>query len=345
MRACIYGAGAMGTVLGAFIARAGRQIDLITRNRSHVAALNSAGAKVGFAAAGGGFTQKVNALLPEQMTGKYDVIFLMTKQRDNAKTAAYLSGFLAEDGVICTTQNGLPERSIADVIGEDSTLGCAVSWGATYVEPGYVLLTSSPDAMTFSVGSPFGKNDKVSLVSPYLACAGKVEVEENFIGARWSKLIINSAFSSLSAITSLSFGQVANGKACRAVAQLLLKEGIDTALACGVTPAKIQGHDLVKLLNYKGALKKRLVYMLIPFAMKKHKNLVSGMYFDLAAGKKCDMDLVSGAVAEHARAAGVNTPATNAVLAVCRRIEQGKLQPCPENISRVADILKKKEIE
>ena len=138
---------------------------------------------------------------------------------------------------------------------------------------------------------------------------------------------------------------MANGKASRAVAQLLLKEGIDTALACGVTPAKIQGHDLVKLLNYKGALKKRLVYMLIPFAMKKHKNLVSGMYFDLAAGKKCDMDLVSGAVAEHARAAGVKTPATNAVLAVCRRIEQGELQPCPENISRVADILKKKEIE
>ena len=153
MRACIYGAGAMGTVLGAFIARAGRQIDLITRNRSHVAALNSAGAKVGFAAAGGGFTQKVNALLPEQMTGKYDVIFLMTKQRANAEIVTFLKDYLAEDGALCTCQNGLPEPKVAGIIGEDRTLGCAIAWGATFLGEGVSELTSDPSALTYSLGA------------------------------------------------------------------------------------------------------------------------------------------------------------------------------------------------
>ena len=130
MRACIYGAGAMGTVLGAFIARAGRQIDLVTRNREHVAALKAGGAKITFAS-GGGFTQQVSAFLPEEMSGGYDVIFLMTKQRDNARIVAGLLPFLNDGGAICTTQNGLPEPSVAEVAGGENTLGCAVSWGAT----------------------------------------------------------------------------------------------------------------------------------------------------------------------------------------------------------------------
>ena len=46
MKAAIYGAGAMGTVLGAFICAAGKQVDLISRNRAHVAALNENGAEI-----------------------------------------------------------------------------------------------------------------------------------------------------------------------------------------------------------------------------------------------------------------------------------------------------------
>ena len=41
MKCAIYGAGAMGTVLGAYIAKAGRQVDLINRNEKHIAALKS----------------------------------------------------------------------------------------------------------------------------------------------------------------------------------------------------------------------------------------------------------------------------------------------------------------
>ncbi|HIU79590.1 MAG TPA: 2-dehydropantoate 2-reductase [Candidatus Coproplasma excrementipullorum] len=340
MRACIYGAGAMGTVLGAFIARAGRQIDLVTRNREHVAALKAGGAKITFAS-GGGFTQQVSAFLPEEMSGGYDVIFLMTKQRDNARIVAGLLPFLNDGGAICTTQNGLPEPSVAEVAGEENTLGCAVSWGATYVGPGHAILTSSPDAMTFSLGSPFGQNAKTALVSPYLECAGRVEEESNFAGARWSKLIVNSAFSSLSAITSLTFGRIAGGLKSRALAQILLKEGIDAALANGVTLQKIQGHDLVKWLDYRGLFKRSLSYLIIPIAMKKHENLVSGMYYDLASGKKCDIDFISGVISRYAHKAGVSVPATDAVLAVASRIERGEITVCPDNMAEVTAMLKK----
>ena len=76
MKVAIYGAGAMGTVLGAYIAKAGVDIDLINRNEKHVVALKEKGAHIIGTV---DFTQKVNALLPSEMSEKYDIILLMTK--------------------------------------------------------------------------------------------------------------------------------------------------------------------------------------------------------------------------------------------------------------------------
>lgn len=116
----------MGTVLGAYISKGGGNVDLITRNAAHVEALNERGAHVIGTV---DFTAPVKAFTPEEMSGRYDVIFLMTKQHSNEHICAFLSQFLAEDGVICTTQNGLPEPSVAQAVGSDRCLGCAVSWG------------------------------------------------------------------------------------------------------------------------------------------------------------------------------------------------------------------------
>ncbi len=141
MRCAIYGAGAMGTVLGAFIARAGRQIDLINRNEKHIAALREKGATICGTVQ---FTQPVRALLPAEMEGKYDIILLMTKQRQNEEIVRFLQPFLADDGALCTCQNGLPEPRLAEVLGADRVLGCAIAWGATFRGEGVSELTSDP---------------------------------------------------------------------------------------------------------------------------------------------------------------------------------------------------------
>ena len=62
MRVAIYGAGAMGTILGAYIAASGKQIDLITRNTGHVEAIKEHGARV---LGNANFTVRVNALTPD----------------------------------------------------------------------------------------------------------------------------------------------------------------------------------------------------------------------------------------------------------------------------------------
>ena len=46
MKIAIYGAGSLGTILGAYLTEAGMQVDLVNRNQAHVAALREKGATI-----------------------------------------------------------------------------------------------------------------------------------------------------------------------------------------------------------------------------------------------------------------------------------------------------------
>ena len=126
MKYAIYGAGSLGTVLGAYITKSGTDIELVNRNKAHIEALRKNGAHITGTV---DISTKVNAIFPDEMTGTYDVIFLMTKQLFNKDVVTQLKPLLAEKGVIVTLQNGIPEPGIAEIIGSDRTIGCVVEWG------------------------------------------------------------------------------------------------------------------------------------------------------------------------------------------------------------------------
>jgi len=334
MKTAIYGAGAMGTVLGAYISKAGVDIHLINRNKKHVSALKATGAKIIGTV---NFTQKVNALLPEEMSEKYDLIFLMTKQRYNKDTVEFLKDYLKEDGAICCCQNGMPEPKIAEIIGADRTLGCAIAWGATFHGEGVSELTSSPTALTFSLGA-LGKGNHLDLAKSLLEKMGTVTVEENFIGARWSKLLINSAFSGLSTVTGATFGEISKIKSSRKVAQRIMKECIDVAKSANIQIEPVQNHKIDKLFDYKGIIKKKISFMLIPVAMKKHAKLISSMLQDLRAGKVCEIDFINGVVCEYGKKYGVPTPFNSRTVEIVHGIEDKKHEISFDNINLYKDL-------
>ena len=332
MNIAIYGAGAMGTILGAYITKAGYDIDLINRNKDHTKSLKKDGAKVIGKIE---FTQPVKALLPEEMTKEYDIIFLMTKQRFNKEIVESLVPFLSEKGVVCTMQNGMPELSVANVIGKDKTIGCTMSWGATFKGNGVSELTSeaSRDTLTFSIGK-FGNNDDelFNYIVKLLDTMGDVKVEENFIGARWAKLLINSAFSGLSVVTNANFGEIVKDKKSRLLALHAIKECIDVAQANNIKIEPIQGKDVVKLMNYNNIFKKQLSLFLLPIAMKKHKLIKSSMLRDLEKGRKTEVDTINGVVCEYGIKANIKTPINDKIVEIVKLIENNELKPNWDNI-------------
>ena len=330
MRVAIYGAGSLGTILGAYITKGGEKIELINRNKAHVEALQTKGAQVVGTVQ---FTQPVVAYTPAEMSGKYDVIFLMTKQQHNAEVVEMLKGFLADDGALVTFQNGLPEVQIAEILGAERVLGCTVAWGATMQGPGVCELTSAPDALSFSLGaiSP-SRNKHFAAVKALLEKMGTVDVEDNFIGTRWSKLLINASFSGMSAVLGCTFGEAAAPRASRRIVQALIKECIDVCAAGGIRIEPVQGKDIVKLLDYKSGIKKAISFFIIPIAIRKHAKLKASMLQDIEKGKLTEVDAINGAVSNYGRKVGCPTPMNDKVVEIIHSIEQGKLTPSFDNL-------------
>ena len=330
-KCAIYGAGSLGTILGAFINKAGVPIELINRNKAHVEALKSKGAQVIGTMQ---FCQPVIAYTPEEMSGQYDILFLMTKQQHNTEVVKMLKNYLAPDGVLVTFQNGLPEVQIAEVLGEERVLGCTVAWGATLQAPGICELTSEPDALSFSLGAISKNRSKYfNKVKELLELMGTVDIEENFLGTRWSKLLINAAFSGMSAVLGCTFGEAAGPRESRKIVQAIIKECIDVCQKGGIRIEPVQGKDIVKLLNYTNPLKRAFSFFIIPIAIRKHAKLKASMLQDLEKGKLTEVDAINGAVSEYGRKVGCPTPMNDRVVEIIHRIEKGELQPSFDNLS------------
>ena len=333
----IYGAGSLGTVLGAYITKNGGAVELINRNRAHVAALKANGAVIKGTVE---MTVPVKAITPDEMSGPYDVILLMTKQLYNKQVVTDLKPYLSEDGVIVTLQNGLPEPLIAEIVGSSHTMGCVVEWGAALTEPGVCTLTSEPDSLSFHMGKMEGISDEqFKKVKDLLELMCPVHEEDNLIGARWSKLLINATFSGLGTVVGGTFGDVSENKDAKKIAVRCMKECIDVGHAAGAVFAPVQGKDITKLFYYKNKLKYAFALFLLPIAMKKHRAIVPSMLQDIRVGKACEIDAINGVVCDFGKANGVATPINDRIVSVIKRIENGELKAEPSNIRLFDDLL------
>ncbi len=335
----VYGAGAMGTVLGALLAKTGQDVTLISRNQAHIDGLKEFGAKIVCSAIGKEWSIPVKAITPEKMQEKYDIIFLMTKQRENNKIVKFLLPYLTENGIICTTQNGFPERSVAEVLGKERTYGAVLTWGATFLGDGKVELTSDPSAMRMQIGGYENDNSKTDELVEILSFVGKEVGSENFVkktdnlaGVRWSKLALNSAFSGLSVVTGLTFGEIAKRRKSLNLVIDILQETLAVANASGVKLEPMQGKDMQKLLGGGKFSAKLKGFIILPFAIKKHKKLVSGMLKDLQKGKKCEIDYINGIVVEVGKEFGIKTPRSQKVVEITHGIENGLYEISYKNV-------------
>ena len=112
----------------------------------------------------------------------------------------------------------------------------------------------------------------------------------------------------------------------------IIKECIDVAKAAQIRIEPIQGKDVVKLLDYKGAFKRKISFFIIPIAMKKHRMLKASMLQDLEKGKRCEIEAINGVVSRYGKKYGVPTPCNDKVIEVVRAIEAGEKKPSFDNL-------------
>ena len=185
-RIAIMGCGSLGTILGAYLNKAGLDVMMVDAWKEHVDVLNRKGATVTGSVQ---MNVPVKACTPDQMDGIYDLIIYMAKQTFNDIAIPQMLAHCGDDTIICTCQNGLPELAVAKYYPKDKIMGATVGWPATFVGPGTSSLTCSPDAPTFEfhLGRLNGELDeKVYEVQAVLEkmCPGRVNLTQNLMADR-----------------------------------------------------------------------------------------------------------------------------------------------------------------
>ena len=328
MRAALMGVGSLGTIMGALVAKNGGELTLIDAYKDHVDAMNERGATViGKMELN---NVPVKAITPDQMEGIYDIVILLAKQTFNDVALQQLLPHLGPHSVVCTLQNGVPEESVARVIGPERTVGGIVGWGATFKGPGVSELTSDVSAMRYEIGEINGeRTERIEKIAELLRLTGECTVVDNLMGIRWAKVIQNATLSGMSAALGCTYDKILDDeKACACAAyvgnelvQVVRRRGIELVdLVPGWSYYSVAFEDQAGLEASKTWLR---AYF------EPHRPLKASMLQDMEKGRPCEIDYIVGICSEWGKKVGVPTPTCDTIISIVKDFEAGKI-PMPD---------------
>ncbi len=206
MRIALLGAGSVGTIIGALLSKGGENIVLVDSYEEHVDILNAYGARiVGYL----NHSIPVKAILPEEMSGEYDLIISTTKQTTLEESLTNAQKYFHDETTILTLQNGIPEDISKKIVGEKRVMGGGIEFGASWREPGVTELTSDLSTLGITFGQLDGQiTKKASAIQKIFSHLGQSHITTNLLGVRYSKLTDNSTFSGMSAVLGCCWGEI-----------------------------------------------------------------------------------------------------------------------------------------
>jgi 2-dehydropantoate 2-reductase len=131
----IYGAGAIGGLTGACLARAGEDVLLVDKVTDHVEAMNRQGLRI---TGGDDFTAKVRACVPSELEEPLGLTILAVKSQDTEAALDVLAPLCGPDTLVVSMQNGMNPPRIAARLGAQRVLGVFVSFPADWQGPGHI---------------------------------------------------------------------------------------------------------------------------------------------------------------------------------------------------------------
>lgn len=319
----IWGAGAIGGTLGAYMARAGEDVVLVDIVPEHVAAINRNGLSIEGPVET--FTQNMRAVLPGELTGTFQTVILAVKAQHTQDAVLALKPFLGEGGYVVSAQNGLNELTIGNLIGPERTIGCFVNFGADWLEPGKILLGNRGKV---AIGELDGSvTDRVRevhrLFSTYEPDA---ELTTNIWGYLWGKMGYGGMLFA-TALTPASMSDNFASPKHAPVFEGLGREVMAVAKARGVIPLGFNGFEPEAFMP--GSDSAAAICSIA--AMEEHNRHTakthSGVWRDIAVRKrKTEVDAQFAIIAELAKDVGVPTPLTNRLVELVHEVENGRPQ-------------------
>jgi 2-dehydropantoate 2-reductase len=319
MKICIYGAGAIGGMMGVQLARAGADVSFIARG-PHLAAMRENGARL--LMDGEEYVANVRCTSDPRELGVQDVVIVTLKAHSVAGVIDAMEPLLGKHTAIVTGTNGIPywyfyqhggkfagtrlesidpDGSQWTRLTPERAIGCVLYPAAEIEAPGVIRHVYGKK---FPIGEPSGeRTPRIVALHEIMQAAGfDAPIRENIRDEIWLKLWGNLCFNPISALTHATLDVITSDPATRAVARTMMLEGKRIAEQFGV--------------NFRVDVERRIDGA---GAVGAHK---TSMLVDLETGRPMEIDPLLTVVQEMGLLVGEPTPTIDAVLALVKQRER-----------------------
>jgi 2-dehydropantoate 2-reductase len=305
MRIAVMGTGGTGGYFGGLLARAGEDVTFIARG-GHLEAIRNNGLTVKSVLAGD-FTIPVNATADPHDIGPVDFILFCVKAYDNAVAADRIRPLTGPETVVLSVQNGIDnEQQIGEVIGPEHIVGCVSYVSSTIESPGVIAQTAGPGKIVLGEMKG-GTSHRTEKLQSMLQKSGiTAELHSDIQVALWQKFLAICGVNGITALTRLPMGEILACGETRNLLRSTMEEVEAVARACGAN------------------VPEGCVDQFIEFFSSQEPSLRGSMYYDLAAGRRLELDVLNGTVVRLGSEHGIPTPMNFAIYAALKPYLNGE---------------------
>lgn len=314
MRVGVIGAGAVGGAIAALLARGGHEVEVTARGE-HLAAIRENGIRL--RGAWGDYTAVVRA--GDLLTRAPELVIVATKAQD-AVTAIRDNIAMLRGVPVIVIQNGLDGVAAAQAASPRSDIiGGLATFATSYLSPGEITVTTAAELYLGVLGDDdLPARYAARVLEPVLP----VTVIANFVGAQWTKLIINQV-NALPAITGRSVQDVIADRRLRFIMTASIREAVRVGRRSRVTFAKVQGlgRRMLGIIRIAPLWIGQVLPALMRARLGRVPNPGSTLQ-SIRRGQSTEIDYLNGSVVRAAEAIGRAAPVNALMVGLVHEVEE-----------------------
>lgn len=328
MRTVVVGAGALGSLLGGYLAQAGADVTLFARH-AHADAIRRHGLRI-TGMRGDQVVRNVRAVSDASEVPPADLLILGVKSYDTQATLATCGHLRGKIGAAISIQNGgRKDEELGEALGKDVVVGATTMVGAAMPEPGCVVHTSEGGTW---IGEYDGRRTaRIEATTDLFRKAGlPIEVRDDIRSAIWCKLNQMVPAATLACVTRLRIHEIYQDRSLAALFVELTHEVARVAERLRIPLVDCQGIPVKTLCSRPFAAAVDSVIARGRIMQERGMTQVKiSTLQDLERGKRTEAEQVIGYVVDLAATHGVAVPKLELLYRVIQGVEGAQRASAP----------------
>jgi 2-dehydropantoate 2-reductase len=337
----VFGAGAIGGVVGGLLSRAGHDVTFIDTWYEHIEKINSNGLIVKNQESE--YLCKPKAIHINNLQGikeKFDIGIIAVKSYDTEWATHALKNYVKDEGYFVDFQNGINDLKIASIVGEEKTLGCIITISAVASKPGYAWRTDNRKDVCFKIGEVSGGiTERLKDFVAMMQAVGLSGYTEDLLSERWSKLMVNCMANPLAGLTGWGTSKVRTEPITQNVAIQIASEVVKVAKSEGYKMGKIMGMEpdnFVDAANGKNI--EEIKNQFLDAAKQAGSASRPSFGQDVLKKRRTEINYLTGYVSDMGKKNNISTPFCNKITEIVNDLGVG-FDPSPEHIEELEKML------